>query len=339
MPSTIARCTRRLRRTQGLRALARETALSPDDFVAPLFARPGRGARRGIASMPGQFQLSVDALAKEAKEIERLGLGAVLLFGIPPSKDAAGSGAWARNGIVQQAVRAVKDAAPGLVVVTDVCLCEYTDHGHCGVVRGGAVATAPTLPLLQKTAVSHAEAGADIVAPSGMMDGAVAAIRSALDGAGFGETPILAYAAKFASAFYGPFRDAAESPPKFGDRSAYQLDPANGDEAMREIAQDLAEGADLVMVKPAMPYLDVVRRARERFDAPLAAYNVSGEYAMLKAAAAKGWIDERRATLEVLTGIKRAGAQVIVSYHARDAARWLADDRSARDPREPNRSW
>jgi porphobilinogen synthase len=323
MQPKLSTMTRRLRATPGLRAMVRETRLSPDDFVVPFFVRPGKGERRPIASMPGQFQLSVDELARDAKELPKLGLGAVILFGIPSKKDAVGSGAWARNGIVQSAVKAVKDASPGLVVITDVCLCEYTDHGHCGVVVREMVVTAPTLPLLEKTAVSQAEAGADVVAPSGMMDGAVAAIRGALDGAGHADTPILAYAAKFASAFYGPFRDAAESPPAFGDRSSYQMDPANGDEAIREIETDLREGADIVMVKPALPYLDIVRRARERFDAPLAAYNVSGEYAMVKAAAANGWVDEKRVVLELLTGIRRAGADFILTYHARDAARWL----------------
>ncbi len=323
MSHKILTATRRLRATPGLRAMVRETRLSPDDFVVPFFVRPGKGERRPIASMPGQFQLSVDELVKDAKQLSPLGLGAVILFGIPSKKDAVGSGAYAKHGIVQTATRAVKDACPGLVVITDVCLCEYTDHGHCGVVVRDRVVTKPTLPLLEKTAVSQAEAGADIVAPSGMMDGAVAALREALDGAGHGDTPILAYAAKFASAFYGPFRDAAESPPAFGDRSSYQMDPANGDEAMREIETDLREGAEIVMVKPALAYLDIVRRAREKFAAPLAAYNVSGEYAMVKAAAAKGWIDERKVVLELLLGIRRAGADFILTYHARDAAKWL----------------
>ncbi len=318
MPGKPLSITRRLRASAGLRGLVRETRLSPDNLVVPLFVRPGRAERRPIASMPGQFQLSIDELAKDARTIAKLGLSTVILFGIPPRKDPAGSGAWAKNGIVQQATRAVKDACPDLVVITDVCLCEYTSHGHCGVVKHGRVLSAPTLPLLARTAVSQVDAGADVVAPSGMMDGGVAAIREALP-----EAPILAYAAKFASAFYGPFRDAAESPPQFGDRSTYQMDPANGDEAMREIETDLREGADAVMVKPALPYLDIVRRARERFQAPLAAYNVSGEYAMVKAAAANGWIDERRIVLEILTGIRRAGADFILTYHARDAAKWL----------------
>jgi porphobilinogen synthase len=273
--------------------------------------------------MPGQYQFSVKRLAAEARDLAARGLNAVLLFGIPGSKNAKGSGAWARDGIVPRAVKAVKDAAPGTVVITDVCLCEYTDHGHCGIIRKrGAswrIDNDATLPLLKRTAVAHAAAGADIVAPSGMMDGAVGAIRAALP-----HTPILSYAAKYASSFYGPFRDAAESPPKFGDRSSYQMDPANGDEAMREIAQDLGEGADAIMVKPALAYLDIVRRARERFNVPLAAYNVSGEYAMIKAAAERGWIDVRPAVLEVLTGIRRAGADLVVTYHAREVADLLA---------------
>jgi porphobilinogen synthase len=310
---------RRTRATPGLRGLVRETRVARGDLIVPLFVKAGREERRAIASMPGQFQVSVSRAASEAKDIASRGLPAVLLFGIPESKDARGSGAWAGNGIIPQAVKAIKDAAPGLVVITDVCLCEYTDHGHCGVVkksRGAwTIENDATVPLIAKTAAAHASAGADIVAPSGMMDGAVGAIRGALP-----RTPILSYAAKYASAFYGPFRDAAESPPKFGDRSTYQMDPANGDEAMREIAQDLEEGADAVMVKPALAYLDIVRRARERFDVPLAAYNVSGEYSMLHAAGERGWIDARKAMLEVLTGIKRAGADLIVTYHAREVA-------------------
>ncbi|HTF57305.1 MAG TPA: porphobilinogen synthase [Planctomycetota bacterium] len=312
----LKRRARRTRATPGLRGLVRETRVGREDLIVPLFVREGREDRRPIASMPGQFQFSVKQLAVEAKEIAARGLPAVLLFGIPAKKDARGSGAWARNGIIPRAVKAVKDAAPGIVVLTDVCLCEYTDHGHCGIVtrRGGSwrIENDATLPLLARTASAHAAAGADIVAPSGMMDGAVGAIRAALPHA-----PILSYAAKYASSFYGPFRDAAESPPQFGDRSSYQMDPANGDEAMREIAQDLDEGADAIMVKPALAYLDIVRRARERFDVPLAAYNVSGEYAMIKAGAERGWIDERKAVLELLTGIRRAGADFIVTYHAR----------------------
>ncbi len=315
----LRRRPRRTRATPGLRGLVRETRLSREDLIVPLFVREGREERRPIPSMPGQFQLSVRRLAVEARDIASRGLPAVLLFGIPASKDARGSGAWARHGIIPQAVKAVKDAAPGLVVITDVCLCEYTDHGHCGIVarRGKEwrIENDATLPLLAKTAAAHAAAGADIVAPSGMMDGAVEAIRAALPHA-----PILSYAAKYASSFYGPFRDAAESPPKFGDRSSYQMDPANGDEAMREIAQDLEEGADAIMVKPALAYLDIVRRARDRFNVPLAAYNVSGEYSMLHAAGERGWIDARKAMLEVLTGIRRAGADLVVTYHAREVA-------------------
>ncbi|MBI2931676.1 MAG: porphobilinogen synthase [Planctomycetes bacterium] len=314
---------RRLRGHLRLREMVRETRLTPSDFVMPLFIRPGRGQRKPIGSMPGQFQVSVDRLKEEVKELRARGIPAIILFGIPSRKDARGSGAWAPNGIVQQAVKAAKDAAPELLVVTDVCLCEYTDHGHCGVVDDGQIDNDRTLPILERAAVSHARAGADVVAPSGMMDGAVGAIRRGLDGAGFRETPILAYAAKFASAFYGPFRDAAESPPRFGDRSSYQMDPANADEALREIELDLAEGADMVMVKPALPYLDVVRRGKERFGVPMAAYNVSGEYAMIKAAAERGWLDEKKAILEVLTAIKRAGADLILTYHAREASEWI----------------
>ncbi len=309
---------RRLRSSSAIRDLVRETRLTPGCLVAPLFVRPGRGERRPIASMPGQAQLTRDLLAREAKDLHARGLRSVLLFGIPARKDARGSGAYARNGIVQQAVKAVKDAAPELLVITDVCLCEYTSHGHCGVLVDRRVDNDRTLPLLVRTAASQTEAGADVVAPSGMMDGAVAAIRRALP-----RTPILAYAAKFASSFYGPFRDAAESPPQFGDRSTYQMDPANGGEALREIELDLKEGADVVMVKPALAYLDILRRAKEKFGVPMAAYNVSGEYAMVKAAAQRGWIDERKITLEILTSIKRAGADMILTYHAKEAAGWL----------------
>ncbi len=314
---------RRLRRSEALRALVRETRLSPQDFVYPLFVAHGQGVRREIESMPGQYHLSVDQLAGEAEELRALGIPAVLLFGLPAAKDDLGSEAYDADGIVQRAVRAIKQAAPGLVVITDVCLCEYTSHGHCGIVVEGEVDNGRTLPLLARTAVSHTQAGADIVAPSDMMDGHVAAIRQALDEAGFGHTPVMAYAAKQASAFYGPFRVAAESAPQFGDRRGYQMDPANAREAMREIEADIEEGADIVMVKPALPNLDLIARARDRFDLPLAAYNVSGEYAMVKAAAAAGWLDERLVTLEVLTAIKRAGADIIITYHAREAARWL----------------
>ena len=309
---------RNLRRTAGLRRLVRETSVTPDDLVMPYFVRPGRGVKEPIPSMPGQFQLSVDRLVKEVRTLAKLGVDAILLFGIPSRKDARGTGAWAKNGIVQQAVRAVKDAAPGLVVITDVCLCEYTDHGHCGILRKGEVVNDATLPLLEKTAVSQVEAGADVVAPSGMMDGAVAAIREALP-----HSTILSYAAKYASAFYGPFRQAAESSPRSGDRSGYQMDAANGDEALREIDLDIREGADIIMVKPALAYLDVLRRAKERFGCPTAAYNVSGEYAMVRAAGERGWIDEKKVILEVLTSIKRAGADFIVSYFSREAAAWM----------------
>jgi porphobilinogen synthase len=302
----------------------RETRLSPEGFVYPLFVTHGEGVREEIVSMPGQFHLSVDQLAREAEELRSLGIPAVMLFGLPASKDEAGSGAYASGGIAQQAVRALKAATPELVVITDVCLCEYTSHGHCGVVTpAGEVDNDATLPLLARAAVSHVEAGADMVAPSDMMDGRVAAIRASLDDAGFGSTPIMAYSAKQASAFYGPFRVAADSAPQFGDRRSYQMDAANSREAMREIEADIAEGADIVMVKPALPNLDLIARARDRFDVPLAAYNVSGEYAMVKAASAAGYLDEQRATLEVLTGIVRAGADIIITYHAKDAARWL----------------
>ena len=316
---------RRLRRSEPLRAMVRETRLAPTDFIYPIFVTHGRGVREPIASMPGQSRLSVDQLAREAAELRSLDVPAILLFGLPAYKDAQGSEAWAAEGIVQRAVRELKDAAPELVVITDVCLCEYTDHGHCGLLdEHGAVINDATVELLAQTAVSQAEAGADIIAPSDMMDGRVGAIRAALDSAGFAETALLAYAAKFASAFYGPFRDAADSAPAFGDRRAYQLDPANGREALRAIERDLAEGADMVMVKPALAWLDLVREARARVDVPLAAYNVSGEYAMVKAAAAQGWLDEERIVLEILTGIRRAGADLILTYHAKDAARWLA---------------
>ena len=316
---------RRLRRSDGLRAMLRETRLSPTDFIYPIFVTHGQNLREPITSMPGQARLSVDQLPREAAELRSLDIPAVLLFGLPADKDAQGSEAWAADGIVQRAVRELKDAAPELIVITDVCLCEYTDHGHCGLLDDrGAVINDATVELLAETAVSQAEAGADIVAPSDMMDGRVGAIRAALDDAGFTETALLAYAAKFASAFYGPFREAADSAPAFGDRRAYQLDPANGREALRAIERDLAEGADMVMVKPALAWLDIVRAARERVDAPLAAYNVSGEYAMIKAAAERGWLDEERIVLETLTGIRRAGADLILTYHAKDAARWLA---------------
>ena len=310
---------RNLRRLAPLRKMVRETSLQPDDFVMPYFVRPGKGVRQPIASMPGQFQFSVDELAKEVKGLAKTGVPSIILFGIPASKDGKGSGAWAKNGIVQQAIRAVKDVAPDLLVIGDVCLCEYTEHGHCGVLKAGDVDNDETLPLLQKTALSQAEAGADVVAPSGMMDGVVGALRAVLP-----KTPILAYAAKYASAFYGPFRQAAESAPKTGDRQTYQMDSGNADEALREIQLDLEEGADIIMVKPALAYLDVLRRAKEKFGCPMAAYNVSGEYAMVKAAGERGWIDEKRVVLEILTSIKRSGSDFILTYFAREAAQWIS---------------
>jgi porphobilinogen synthase len=316
---------RRLRRTPALRGLVRETRLSAEQFVAPLFVRHGKGLREPIASLPGVHRLSPDEALAETQRLATLGVAAVILFGIPESKDETGSEAWDDGAAVQETARILKRSAPSVAVMTDVCLDEYTSHGHCGVLRGDEVDNDATLPLLAKAALSQARAGADVVAPSDMMDGRVAAIRAALDGAGFQETAILSYAAKTASAFYGPFREAAGSAPKFGDRRAYQMDPANRREAMREIALDLDEGADAVMVKPALAYLDVIREARQRFDAPIAAYNVSGEYAMVKAAAANGWIDERRVVLEILTGIVRAGADFVLTYHAADAARWIEE--------------
>src|SRR6478736_1530904 len=309
---------RRLRRTDTLRALVRETRLSLDDVVMPLFACPGEGVVRPVTGLEGIAQRSVDEIVREAGELAALGVRAVLLFGIPEEKDEDGSGAWEDGGIVQRALRALRAEVPGLTLVTDVCLCEYTSHGHCGVLRGGEVENDETLELLARTAVSHVEAGADVVAPSDMMDGRVGAIREALP-----QTPIIAYAAKYASAFYGPFREVAESTPSFGDRRGYQMDPPNVREALRECALDLEEGADALMVKPALPYLDVIRAVRERFDCPIAAYNVSGEYAMVKAAAAAGHLDEQAAALESLVAIKRAGADLIFTYCAKDLARWL----------------
>jgi len=303
----------------------RENSLDAGDLIYPLFVKPGSGVRDEVSSMPGVFQVSVDQLDREADELLKAGIPAVILFGLPETKDEAGTGAYAENGIVQQALRRLKEKAPDLYRITDVCLCEYTSHGHCGALdEGGCVINDVTLELLAQTAVSHAEAGADMVAPSDMMDGRVAAIRAALDGEGFVELPIMSYAAKYASGYYGPFREAADSAPAFGDRTQYQMDPANGDEALREVALDVDEGADIVMVKPALAYMDVLWRVKEMFGMPTAAYNVSGEYAMVKAAAARGWIDEKRVVLETLTGFKRAGADLIVSYHAKDAARWLA---------------
>jgi porphobilinogen synthase len=308
--------------------MVRETSLRTDDFVYPLFAVHGRGVREPIGSMPGQYRFSIDELLKECKDAASMGIPAVLLFGLPRDKDPRGSEAYAEDGIIQQAVRAVKDTIPDLLVITDVCLCEYTSHGHCGVVEDGRVKNDPTLELIARTAVSHAEAGADLVAPSDMMDGRVAAIREGLDEAGFPETPIMAYSAKYASAFYGPFREAADSTPQFGDRRSYQMDPANAMEAMREVALDVDEGADIVMVKPALPYLDVIARVKGEFGLPVAAYSVSGEYAMLKAAGQLGWLDEDRAVLEALTGIRRAGADIIISYFAKDVARLIEQGRA-----------
>src|SRR5271155_4124050 len=315
---------RRLRASEALRSLVRETRLAPSQFILPLFTCPGEGVRREISSMPGNCQLSIDELVKECAEAAKLGIGGVILFGIPAVKDEVASGAYADDGIVQQAVRAVKREVPKLLVMTDVCNCEYTSHGHCGLVVDGEVQNDPTLEWLAKAAVSHARAGADIVAPSDMMDGRVAAIRKALDAAGFINTPIVSYAAKFASVFYGPFREAAESTPQFGDRRSYQMDPANAREAMREIELDLEEGADMIMVKPAMPYLDIIRQARDRFDAPLGAYQVSGEFSMLMAAIQHGWLDRARTILESLTSIRRAGADFVLTYFAKDAARLIA---------------
>jgi porphobilinogen synthase len=314
---------RRLRGSAGMRRLVQETRLSPDDFVYPLFVTHGSGVREEIPSMPGQYRLSIDQVRAQATELRSLAVRAVLLFGLPATKDAVGTEAYADDGIVQDAVRAFKDADPELVVITDVCMCEYTDHGHCGVIIDGDVDNDESIELIAKTALSHARAGADLVAPSDMMDGRVAAIRETLDDAGYSQTPIMAYSAKYASAFYGPFREAADSAPQFGDRRGYQMDPPNAREALLEIEDDINEGADIVMVKPALPYLDVISRARQEFDVPLAAYNVSGEYAMLHAAARNGWIDGERAMMESLTAIKRAGADIIITYHAKEAARLL----------------
>jgi porphobilinogen synthase len=314
---------RRLRATDSLRSLVRETHLEPSQFIFPLFVCPGEGVRQEIGAMPGNYQISIDELVKECAEVRSLGIGAVILFGIPETKDEMASGACAEDGIVQQAVRAIKKDVPKLVIITDVCNCEYTSHGHCGKVVNGEVDNDATLEWLAASALSHARAGADIVAPSDMMDGRVAAIRKALDGSGFQNTPILSYAAKFASVFYGPFREAAESVPQFGDRRSYQMDPANGREALREIELDLEEGADIIMVKPALPYLDLIRQAHDRFNVPIAAYQVSGEFSMIVAAAQNGWLDRERAMIETLTSIRRAGAQMILTYFAKDAARIL----------------
>jgi porphobilinogen synthase len=327
MPFPVYR-PRRLRESPLLRSMVRETSLRIDDFVYPLFAVHGRGVREPISSMPGQFRLSIDELLKECKDAASMGIPAVLLFGLPRDKDPRGTEAYAEDGIIQQAVRAVKDTIPDLLVITDVCLCEYTSHGHCGVVEDGRIKNDPTLELIARTAVSHAEAGADLIAPSDMMDGRVAAVREGLDESGFPETPIMAYSAKYASAFYGPFREAADSTPQFGDRRSYQMDPANAMEAMREVALDVDEGADIVMVKPALPYLDVIARVKGEFGLPVAAYSVSGEYAMLKAAGQLGWLDEDRAVLEALTGIRRAGADIIITYFAKGAARLIEQGRA-----------
>ncbi|KAF1084714.1 Delta-aminolevulinic acid dehydratase [Sporotomaculum syntrophicum] len=317
---------RRLRSSATMRRLVRENYLRVDDLIYPIFVTCGRDVQEPIESMPGIYRLSIDRLLAEVALVQSLGIPGILLFGIPDSKDAVGSGAYADDGIIQQTVSIVKDKYPDLLVITDVCLCEYTDHGHCGVVQEGKVLNDPTLELLARTAVSHARSGADIIAPSDMMDGRVRAIRESLDSAGFTDTPIMSYSVKYASAFYGPFREAAGSAPQFGDRKSYQMDPPNIREALREVEQDIAEGADMLIVKPAMAYLDVVASVRENFDGPLAVYNVSGEYAMLKAAAQLGWIDERKTTLELLTGMKRAGADIIITYHALDVVRWLNEE-------------
>jgi porphobilinogen synthase len=314
---------RRTRRTEALRGMVRETRLTTTGFIYPMFVCPGTKVRKEVSSMPGVYQQSVDQIVEECREVESLGIPAVILFGLPESKDARGSSSLAKTGVVQQAIEAIKKAKLNLLVITDVCLCEYTDHGHCGVVEHDEILNDPTLEILAQQALSHARAGADIVAPSDMMDGRVAAIRTLLDGHQFENIPILAYAAKYCSGFYGPFREAADSAPKSGDRRSYQMDPGNAREALQEVALDLEEGADIVMVKPALPYLDIIRAVRERFDVPVGAYNVSGEYAMVKAAAQKGWIEEKRVVLEILTGIQRAGADIILTYHAKDVARWL----------------
>ncbi len=317
---------RRLRRTETLRALVRENRVEINDLIYPMFVVEGKGIREEITSMPGIFRYSPDQLTPEIEEVARLKIPAVLLFGIPENKDETGSSACHPEGVVQQSIRVIKDSVPELIVITDVCLCEYTSHGHCGIVTNGQVDNDQTLPLLATMAVSHVKAGADIVAPSDMMDGRVKIIREALDEKGFQHIAILSYAAKYASAFYGPFREAAESTPQFGDRRAYQMDPSNVREALREVEQDIAEGADIIMIKPALAYLDVIRQVRNAFNYPLAAYNVSGEYAMVKAAAQRGWLDERRVVLETLTAIKRAGADIILTYHAKELAQWLQDE-------------
>lgn len=314
---------RRLRRSEALRSLTRETRLTTAGMIYPMFVCPGHAVRKEVGSMPGVHQQSADQIVEECREVETLGIPGVILFGLPETKDARGTSSTSGQGVVQKAVEAIRKANLKLLVITDVCLCEYTDHGHCGVIENGEVANDATLPILAAQAVSHAHAGADIVAPSDMMDGRVAAIREALDEHKFADIAILSYAAKYCSGFYGPFREAADSAPQFGDRRSYQMDPANAREALNEVALDLEEGADAVMVKPAMPYLDIIRRVRDTFDVPVGAYNVSGEYAMVKAAAQKGWLEEKRVVLEILTGIQRAGANIILTYHAKDAAQWL----------------
>lgn len=314
---------RRMRSSDAMRRMVRETIVTPADFVYPLFVTHGKGVKNEISSMPGNYQQSVDNIVKDCKEVKSLGIPSVLLFGIPEKKDAKGSEAYADNGIVQQAVKAIKDAVPEILVITDVCLCEYTDHGHCGIVKGDKILNDPTVELLCKEALSHAKAGADIVAPSDMMDGRVGAIRESLDEKGFGDTPIMSYAVKYASSFYGPFREAAESTPAFGDRRSHQMDPGNAREAMREADLDVDEGADIIMVKPALPYLDIIYRLRENYDLPIAAYNVSGEVSMIKAAEKLGWMDGQRAMMESLTCIKRAGADIIITYFAKEAAKFL----------------
>jgi len=324
MPFPVQR-PRRLRINENVRRMVRETSLSVDDLVYPVFVTHGKGVARPVEAMPGIYNYSIDKLLEELEEVVRLKIPGILPFGIPLDKDEVGSGAYAEDGIIQQAVRAIKRTYPELLVITDLCLCEYTSHGHCGVIREGKVLNDPTLELLARTAVSHAAAGADMVAPSDMMDGRVGVIRGALDENGYENVPIMAYSAKYASAFYGPFREAAGSSPQFGDRKAYQMDPANSDEALREVWLDIEEGADIVMVKPALAYMDIIRRVKDEFGYPVAAYNVSGEYSMVKAAAQKGWVDERRIVMESLTGIKRAGADIILTYHAKDVAKWLKE--------------
>jgi len=314
---------RRLRRTEKLRNLVRENRLSASGFVYPMFVCPGANVRHEVSSMPGIYQQSADQIVEECRDVESLGIPAIILFGLPETKDPQGKSSLAPDGVVQRAIEAIKRAKLDLLVITDVCLCEYTDHGHCGVLEGYEVANDPTLEILSEQALSHARAGADIVAPSDMMDGRVGAIRAKLDKHRFENVAILAYSAKYCSGFYGPFREAADSAPKFGDRRSYQMDPANAKESLREVALDLEEGADIVMIKPALPYLDIIRMVRDRFDLPVAAYNVSGEYSMVKAAAGNKWIDEKRVVLEILTGIQRAGAEIVLTYHAKDAARWL----------------